>query len=388
MTEVVSYVNYIVITLVVLSLFVALSNLRSLSPLMKRSFNYGGNFNENGLVSVLIPARNEEDNIGRCLRALLAQDYRPMEILVLDDQSTDRTPEIISEISERDERVTLISGSELPQGWIGKNWACYQLSTKAKGEFLLFTDADTILSEGAVESAVMHAVNRGVNLLTVMPRRMSGCIIENLLFPFIDWIIFCCIPTKIAHRSRNSFMSPTFGQFMFFKTDSYRSIGGHAAVRANPLDDFELGRLTKKLGLTWMLFEGVNHVQVLPYRNGVDAFRGISRSLYPAAYYSLTVLLLGSVTLLMLSFIPLYILLTGFGSVTRDFETMIIAGASIGVISGTWLIVCYKFKHNMFTVFVYPIAMGFVVVVAIHSMITYLLGLQTWRNRRFVNPHR
>ena len=108
----------------------------------------------NDSVSVLVPARNEEDGISDCLRALSIQTYDPIEILILDDRSTDRTAEIIKSFADSDPRIKMISGSEPPEGWLGKHWACDQLFQEANGDLLLFMDADTILSEGTVAASV------------------------------------------------------------------------------------------------------------------------------------------------------------------------------------------------------------------------------------------
>jgi glycosyltransferase involved in cell wall biosynthesis len=156
------------------------------------------------MVSVLIPARNEQENIGKCLEALLGQDYQPLEILVLDGRSTDRTLEIIWDCADNDSRVQIVDGEDLPPGWVGENWACHQLANTARGDFLLFIDADIILSLGTISAALHEAVTMHIDLLTVMPRRTAACIIERLLFPFMEWASFSWIPMKTAHATKSS----------------------------------------------------------------------------------------------------------------------------------------------------------------------------------------
>ena len=244
MTEVIHLSYYFVIIIALLSFLVTLSNLKFLDSLVGRRNKSNV---QNISISILVPARNEEENIAQCLRALIAQEYNPIEILILDDRSTDSTPEIIRNIAKSDDRIKILSGSELPNGWIGKNWACHQLSQEATGDFLLFIDADTILSEEVVLSAVTNSTNMNTDLLTVMPQRITNCIVEKLLFPFIDWASFCWIPMKRAHNSQNSHLSASFGQFMLFKREAYEEIGGHAAIRHIPIDDFKLVALPKNL---------------------------------------------------------------------------------------------------------------------------------------------
>ena len=112
---------------------------------------------------------------------------------------------------------------------------------------------------------------------------------ERLIFPFIDWMSYCWMPMRTAHRSKNPHLSATFGQFIFFKREAYEFMGGHKAISDNPLDDFELGRLAKKVGLKWKLLKGTNQVRVLAYQGNRAAFRAISRSIFPVFYYRTSV---------------------------------------------------------------------------------------------------
>lgn len=383
MTEVIGLLYYFVIIIAALLLLVTLSNLRFLDSLIGSSNRFDDQ-NYNGLVSVLVPARNEEENIAKCLHALIAQTDKSLEILVLDDRSTDRTAEVIQNIAKSDLRVRMLSGAELPSGWIGKNWACHQLSQEATGDYLLFIDADTILAEGVILTAVMNSTSRDVDLLTVMPQRITNCIVEKLLFPFIDWASFCWMPMKRAHSSQSSHLSATFGQFMLFKREAYQAIGGHSAIRAVPIDDFELGRATKKRGLQWMLLEGVNCVQVLPAEGNIDAFRSVSRSVYPAIYHRFGVLALFSMAVLALGFLPPLTFAMNIMSYPQEKEALVISTVPICMIAIPWFIVCRKFNHSMFTVLLYPLAIALMVIVGFHSMITYSRGLVSWKRRRIV----
>ena len=186
MIEFIEFQYFLVTIVATLSVLITLSNLRFLGSLGGPT-NFVNTPTHKLKISVLIPARNEEINIGQCLKALIAQDYGNLEILVLDDHSTDGTADLIQEFSGLDGRIKRLVGSELPLGWTGKNWACHQLTAKAGGEVLLFMDADTILSDGAVSAAVAHFMNSDADLLAVMPRRIGDCVVEKLIFPFIDW---------------------------------------------------------------------------------------------------------------------------------------------------------------------------------------------------------
>jgi len=373
--------HYMILILATVSFLITISNLRFLESL-NSSFNtyYGKPLKFS--VSILVPARNEELRIKQCLEALMAQTDNSIEIIVLDDRSTDDTSNIIQKIIKADIRAKMISGSNLPDGWVGKNWACHQLAKAAKGDYLLFIDADTILSEGTVSVAVMESLARKIDLLTVMPKRIASCIAEQLMFPFIDWASFCWIPMKAAHKSHNPHLSATFGQFMLFKREAYDSIGGHESIRGNPFDDFELGRMTKRQGLKWMLFEGASYVKVLPYKGNIDAFKGISRSIFPAVDYRVSVLALLSVVVLTLGFLPpLTVAINYIGSDQRTI-ILIIALASIILIIIPWYIICRKFNHSLITIPFYPFSIALMVIIGIHSLTTYGFGVTLWKGRR------
>lgn len=387
MTEIIDVLYYFAVMIAAMSLLITLSNLRFIDSL-EFSLNKSNNRNRNHLVSILVPARNEEDNIAQCLHALIAQNYDPLEIIVLDDRSTDRTLEIVQDIASTDARVTAFSGTELPKGWIGKNWACHQLAQKATGEFLLFTDADTILSNVAIPSAVLNSINNSVDLLTVMPRRITRCVVEKLLFPFIDWASFCWMPMKRAHNSQNSHLSAAFGQFMFFKREAYQEIGGHDAIRSIPIDDFALGRSIKKHGLRWTLLEGANCVRVLPSNGNVDAFRDVSRSIFPAIYHRFSLFAFLAVTLLALGFLPLLAFTTSVIAYPHESQALVISATSMCMTAIPWFIVCLKFNHGTFTGLLYPLSIFLMVMAAFHSVITYSFGHASWKKRKLVGLRR
>ena len=260
-------------------MLITLLNCVSMDKLVSTELSSTSEESSKDLVSILIPARNEEERIGECIESVLRNSGTYIEILVLNDNSDDSTAEIVSRFSLDGHNVTLIEGSELPVGWIGKHWACHQLSQYARGDYLVFIDADTMLAPDTLQSSIQKAKRDNSDLLTLMPRREKKWVFEYLMYPFIDWAIFCWLPMSIAHRSRNSYLSATFGQFMMFKKTAYELIGGHQLIRNNRLDDFELGRNIKRNGLRWYLVDGSNMVKALPYHGNFEAMHGIARSI-------------------------------------------------------------------------------------------------------------
>jgi chlorobactene glucosyltransferase len=381
--DVIAIVHFSVFFVLILSFFITISNLRFIKSLTEY-YDHPSERYSRDLVSILIPARNEEDFIRECLEALSRQQYDPLEIIVLDDNSTDSTPQIIKSIETSDARIRMIDGVPAPDGWIGKQWACEQLYKEAKGKHLLFVDADTVLAQDTVSAAVYESRNRGIDLLTVIPQRIASCITERILYPFVDWAIFCWMPMTTAHKVRNPYLSATFGQFMFFTHDAYEKIGRHSAIKNNPLDDITLGRMIKKYGLKWMLMEGTRSVKVHAYPGNVETFKSLSRSIFPVFNYSITVFAMFSIVLLAVSFIPIYHLVSKFIISSGNMDINLISVLSVVLIAVSWSVVCLKYNHGMWMVVCYPVSIAVIWLVALHSMVSYIFHFTNWKNRKII----
>ena len=189
------------------------------------------------LISVMIPARNEEKNIRICVESLQKQDYPNYEILVLDDNSTDKTSAIVNEIAAKDSRVKLYHGDPLPDDWGGKSFACYQLAQKAKGDWLLFTDADTIHEPHMLRATLALAIEEKTSLLSGFPRQIADSIPLKAVIPVFNFILISWIPMWLLHKSRKPKPSVAIGQFFFFNAKEYWRIGGHKVVQSRLVED-------------------------------------------------------------------------------------------------------------------------------------------------------
>jgi GT2 family glycosyltransferase len=200
-------------------------------------------------VSVLLPARNEAGRVADCLRALLAQEGVPgLQVVVLDDGSTDGTADIARAVTGDDPRVEVVPGGPLPPGWLGKAHACAQLAEHAKGDLLVFVDADVILHPRAVAAAVAVRAESGLALLSVMPRQLAGSPGERLVQPLLAWSWLSTLPVRPAEHSLRPSTAAAIGQFLLIDRGTYAAIGGHGAVRAAVVDDIELARAVKRAG--------------------------------------------------------------------------------------------------------------------------------------------
>lgn len=370
-----------------LSTFVLLNSMMNLKFLgALDQFSTQTNFNNSGdFVSILIPARNEANNIGDCLESIISQDFESFEVIILDDRSTDGTVKVVESFLGSNQFVRLVKGKDLPDGWVGKNWACHQLSEHAKGQLILFMDADTkLVNSSVLSNAVTHIENKQVDLITLMPQRESGSLVEKFMYIFIDWILFSMMPINIAHKSSNMYLCATFGQFMLFRRNAFDQIGGYLEIFDNPLDDFTLGRLIKKMGLKWMLFNGIRSIKVQPYSGNSDAFKSISRSVFPAFNYSVFSFASFVLSVFLIGLFPVLVILFAYFGIFFESNLVFYAGIAYLMNLLSWLIVCLKFRHNLLFGFLNPIATFLMIIVAIHSIFSYCLKITTWKGRNII----
>lgn len=251
-----------------------------------------------GLVSILIPARDEERNIARALDHALAQEGVELEVVVLDDGSTDRTAEIVEAYAAEDPRVRLVTGIELPEGWIGKQHACARLAEHARGDWLLFQDADVTLTPDAALRLVGYCEARKVDLLSGVPRQITGTIGEKLIVPVIHFVLLGYLPMPGMRLTGSPAFAAAVGQLMLMRAEAYRATGGHSATRARIHDGMALAQMFRAKGQRTDLVDITPLVGCRMYDNFGDTWRGFAKNVHegmgsPVAIWIWTTLLLG-----------------------------------------------------------------------------------------------
>ena len=237
-------------------------------------------------VSVMIPARNEEKRIAPCLETLLAGDLPGLEILVLNDHSSDGTADVVRRFSQRDSRIRLLSGRDLPPGWTGKAWACQQLAREARGDLLVFVDADTRFSHTAISQAVRLAEQKNADLLSLWPHLEAKTWSEHLVIPFVHLFILLYLPHWLGGRSAS--LGAANGQFLLFRRKAYEKLGGHESVSGHLVEDIALARKMRAGGYRVLNRDGTNpghaiaFVRCRMYDNFRDLWHGFTKNLYPA----------------------------------------------------------------------------------------------------------
>jgi len=234
-------------------------------------------------VSVLLPVRDEEQHVGRCLTSVLEQVGVPdLEVVVLDDGSTDGTADVVRRVAGDDPRVRLLDGTAPPPGWLGKPHACQRLADAATGRVLVFVDADVRLAPHAVAATVGLLREAGLDLVSPYPRQLAATAAERLVQPLLQWSWLTTLPLRFAESSPRPALSAANGQLLAVDAELYRRAGGHAAVRGAVLDDIALLRAVKAAGGTGGVADG-SHVATCRMYDGWAALRdGYSKSLWSA----------------------------------------------------------------------------------------------------------
>lgn len=233
------------------------------------------------LVSIIVPARNEAENVGACVATLLNTEYPRFEVIVVDDQSTDGTTDILRIIAARSGgRLRLVEGEAPPAGWIGKAWACWQGYHVAKGELLLFTDADTRHDEALLGHAVGGLLATGADLLSVLPRQRMLSFWERVVLPQIfTTIIIRYHDVERVSRARRPESVIANGQYLLFRREAYDALGGHEALRADVVEDLAFAQNLVRAGRRLQLAHADDLMETRMYRTLGGIFEGWTKNL-------------------------------------------------------------------------------------------------------------
>ena len=324
----------------------------------------------NPLVSVLIPARNEEDNIAECIKSILNQSYKNIEIIVCDDNSTDNTE---SEVLQFDSyKIKLIKGEELRKGWLGKNWACYQLSKQANGDHLLFIDADVRITANAVEYAMGTMQKNNIKMLSCFSTQKIISFGERLIVPLVNWLLLTFLPLKKVLTSKNEKFAAANGQFILFERKKYFEIGGHEAVRNNIVEDMEFARILKSKGEKIITLLGNNIVNCRMYKSFGESVKGFSKNFYPG-FKTNSAAFLFLITLLFMSFVLPFVL---------AFQNYFYLVHVIIIISMRILLSLMSNQNVSFNLLLHPLQMVMMFLIGVNSIYTNLTKKAEWKGRQ------
>ncbi|QEF98043.1 4,4'-diaponeurosporenoate glycosyltransferase [Stieleria maiorica] len=259
-------------------------------------------------VSVLIPARDEASAIGRCIEAALASEKVTVEVIVLDDDSSDSTAEIVAELGQADQRVRLIHGRPLPSGWNGKQHACWQLAAAATYDRLVFLDADVRLTPHALYQLILYQDETGVGLLSAFPHQITGTWLEKWLIPMMHFILLCYLPFSRMRDQPDASLAAGCGQLFLTSRQAYEKAGTHESIKQSRHDGVKLPRAYRASGIKTDVVDGTDLAECRMYRGAAEVIRGALKNATegiaaPRLIVVFSVLLLGASALPLLALV-------------------------------------------------------------------------------------
>jgi cellulose synthase/poly-beta-1,6-N-acetylglucosamine synthase-like glycosyltransferase len=231
-------------------------------------------------VSIILPARNEEKFIGKCLESFVNQDYTNYEIMAIDDSSNDKTLEIIEKYAKKSDKVLPVKAAPKPDGWMGKNWACMEGFKRANGDLLLFTDADTVYSKKVLSLAVAHLLSEKLDVLTVIPRLLCLDNITKITLPMLSTFLHSRYSALNVNNPKKG-IGYFFGSFFIIKKEVYEKIGTHEKVKHEIIEDGALGKITKESGFRLKMVRGEHLLDAVYSRSSQEMWNGLERLMVP-----------------------------------------------------------------------------------------------------------
>jgi chlorobactene glucosyltransferase len=335
-------------------------------------------------VSIIVPARNEEANIGRCLGSLVKQDYPDFEIIVLNDNSEDGTAAVVKTFADNDARVTLLNGEPLPPGWAGKPHACIQAARQARGAWLLFTDADTIHSPDMLRRAVGLASSEHIALLSGFPRQLATSLSQKVVIPMMYFVMLTWAPLWALHRSKKPVASIAIGQFLLLPRDVYWAMGGHEVVKNRIMEDLWMGAEVTKRGGRHLAVDLSDMVSCRMYGDLGSIWEGLTRALQgisAIASGGLVALLVAGYCCFLAPFFWTWKLAFDSASVPAWAPLVLLQVALIFIMRRS---VDARFKESVVSTALFPFGISVLIAIVINGMARQLAGAGiSWKKRTY-----
>jgi len=266
------------------------------------------------LVSIIVPACNEEQGIEQGLQSILAQEYENIEIIVLNDRSTDATPDVLSRLKNSYPQITCINIEELPKGWLGKSHALATGAGYARGKYLLFTDADVIMEKTVVARAVRYVERHSVDHLSLVFKNISkGWLLNSLVVDTGTGLFLLFRPWLVKQKRRSQFIG--IGAFNMVTKEAYEKVNGHDSIKMHPIDDIMLGKVMKRAGFRQDCLLATEMVTVPWYGSVGDMAKGLEKNLFSVMHYRLLLVPFALSVIVLLGIMPTLGLLSDSGAV-------------------------------------------------------------------------
>jgi len=285
-------------------------------------------------VSIILPARNEEKFIDKCLVSLLNQDYDNYEIIAINDSSEDSTGDLIKKYAKKYSKIIPVDANPKPVGWVGKNWACMEGYKKATGELLLFTDSDTKHTNSVISLAVSHLLSLELDALTVIPRMLCLDLITKITLPMISTFLHTRFSAlRVNDKSKNT--GYFFGSFFIIKKTTYDSVGTHEGVRQELIEDGALGKKVKESGFKMRMVRGEHLIDAVWARDINTLWNALKRLMVPFYLQNAKLAVASSIGVLFLLFMSFPIFAYSvilFNDTTSSLVLVVIAGIASALV--------------------------------------------------------
>jgi chlorobactene glucosyltransferase len=315
-------------------------------------FTLASEFFDGPMVSVLIPARNEAKNIERCVNSLRNQAYKNYEILVLNDNSTDNTLEILDRIAASDSRVRVLNGKPLPDDWYGKPFALHQLTRQAQGQIFIFTDADTVHTPTSIAWAVTNMQGLKADMVSGYIGQIFLSFGEIITVPLMFFLTGFVIPLFMNRFAKVSWFSAAIGQFIVIRRVVFEAIGGCEAFKKKTSEDIYMARYVKKKGFSTRFLNITDHVKCRMYKGYHDAVEGIGKNIFDFLGKSTILLLLIMITIFFFLFFPFPLL---FFCIARSSPWTLHIFTVVALYTLTWLFMFLGQRLNGWYCLLWPL---------------------------------
>jgi len=340
----------------------------------------------NPKVSIILPARNEEEFIGRCLNSLIEQDYSNYEIIVIDDSSEDSTSKIIFEYAKKNSKIIPVSAQTKPEGWMGKNWACMEGYKKATGDILLFSDADTKHSQNVISLAVSHLLSFDLDALSAIPKMRAIDFWTKITLPMISVFLH----TRFSALKVNDPTKKTayfFGSFFIIKRKTYESVGMHESVKHEIIEDGALGKKVKESGHKMKIVRGDHLIDAVWARDKSTLWNALKRLMVPLYLQSKKIAIGCFFAVLFLLFMPFPILAYSvFGAFkTTSFSLLFVTSiiSTIMIYMGAIIEVKKLLQLKLIDALFAPIGSLVVVLGFLSGLLQAKNSAVSWRGRKY-----
>lgn len=322
-------------------------------------------------VSILIPVRNEWQDIITLLESIYQQDYNNYEVIILDDDSNDDTYKLCKAFCHRHQNFRIVKGEKLPAGWTGKNFACHQLALAAKGDFLLFLDADEQVHDGLINTAIYRMHQYKLGLLSVFANPYMLTTGERIVVPLLHYLLLGLLPLRLVYLIKTHFIAAASGQFMLFSADDYRRHQWHSVVKDKIVEDAEIMRMVKAAGYRGETLLANNMLTSRMYKNYVGAINGFSKNVLSVFNYNIIWFLI-------------YILLTIAGPmmVLITLNIPLILFMSAIILIGRLMSSLLAGQNPVYNIILHPLQMISLTAIAFTAIQKHLTHTLTWKGRR------